>query len=116
VQQIVKRALEISHVDFGIPKFGGKRTAQQQKQLFDEGKSQCDGYTNKSYHQTGMAIDFYAFVSGKATWEPVYLAMVAAAMLQAATEFGVQAEWGGLWSSKDGSMYGWDCGHIQFKL
>lgn len=94
---VCKRALAISKVDFGIPHLGGYRTAEQQNALYEAGKSQLDGYHNESYHQTGNAIDVYAYVDGKASWEPEHLAMVAAAMLQAACEFGVKLEWGGLW-------------------
>ena len=114
---IIYRALEISKVDFGIPEFGGLRTAEEQNQLFKKGVSQLDGYERESYHQSGKAVDFYAFVDGKASWQPDHLAMVAAAILQAATEFGVHAEWGGLWSTgqkNNGIEYGFDCPHIEF--
>lgn len=99
LRNVAYRALQISKVDFGIPAYGGRRTAEEQKQLFDDGKSQLDGTEKKSYHQTGKALDVYAFVDGKASWEPEHLAMVATAMLQAASEMGVKLEWGGLWKS-----------------
>ena len=81
---ISDRALEISVVDFAIPKHGGKRTEEEQYQLFLDGKSRADGTNDLSYHQSGKALDFYAFVNGKASWNPGHLAMVAAAFLQAA--------------------------------
>ena len=81
--QVSDRALEISVVDFGIPKYGGKRTAEDQYKLFLDGKSRADGTNSLSYHQSGKALDFYAFVDGKASWHPGHLAMVAAAFLQA---------------------------------
>lgn len=99
LRNVAYRALRISKVDFGIPALGGRRTAEEQKQLFDDGKSQLDGTDKKSYHQTGKALDVYAFVDGKASWKPEHLAMVAAAMLQAASEMGVKLEWGGLWKN-----------------
>lgn len=99
LRNVAYRALQISKVDFGIPAYGGRRTAEEQKQLFDDGKSQLDGTNKKSYHQTGKALDVYAYVDGKASWEKEHLAMVAAAMLQAASEMGVKLEWGGLWTS-----------------
>ncbi len=97
--EVARRALEISKIDFGIPQFGGLRTAEEQNQLHKDGASQLDGYDKKSYHQTGKALDVYAYIDGKASWEREHLAMVACAMLQAAAELGVQLEWGGLWSS-----------------
>ena len=96
---IAYRALEISPIDFGIPEFGGLRTAEEQKKLFDNGKSQLDGYEKLSYHQSGNALDFFAVVSGKASWGKHELAVVAAAFLQAASEKGIRLEWGGLWKS-----------------
>ncbi len=94
---IVTKALEISIVDFGIPSDGGIRTPERQKELFDKKLSRADGYTKKSKHQTGKALDFYAFVDGKASWEPVHLSLVACAFLQAASELGIKLKWGGLW-------------------
>lgn len=95
---IARRALEISKVDFGIPEFGGLRTAEQQYELFRDGKSQLDGTNKKSYHQSGKALDVYAYVGGRASWNEYHLSMIACAMLQAAAEFGVKLEWGGLWA------------------
>jgi len=97
--RVAHYALAISKVDFGIPEYGGLRTAEQQRTLFNDGKSKADGVRNKSYHQTGRALDVYAFVDGRASWDEHHLAMVAAAMLQAASHCGVALEWGGLWRS-----------------
>ena len=116
--QISDRALEISIVDFGIPKHGGKRTAEEQYRLFLDGKSRADGTNDLSYHQSGKALDFYAFVDGKASWHPGHLAMVAAAFLQAGAEFGYKLTWGGLWlpvKTTSGVPHGWDAGHIQIE-
>ena len=65
-----------------------------------------------------MALDFYAYIHGKASWEHKHLAMVATAFFQAASELGYRIEWGGLWKRKkpkliDGIPYGWDMPHIQ---
>lgn len=111
--RVAKRAIEITLVDFGYPSLGGIRTAEEQRQLFDDGKSKADGYMHKSRHQSGLAIDFYAYVDGAASWHREHLAMVAAAHLQAAAELGVNVKWGGLWASKNGGIYGWDMPHIE---
>jgi len=99
--QLAHRALAISKVDFGIPAYGGKRTTEEQLQLFQAGKSKCDGTDKLSYHQSGNALDFYAYVDGAPTWERGYMAQVAAAFLQAAIELNLQIEWGGLWAWED---------------
>jgi len=97
LKEIAHRALELSRVDFGIPSNGGLRTAEEQNSLYHGGKSQLDGYEKKSYHQTGKALDVYAYFDGKASWDKSHLSMVACAMLQAANELGYNLKWGGHW-------------------
>ena len=99
ILQIVDLALTISNMDFGIPADGGIRTAARQKELFDKKVSKCDGYKNKSYHQTGKAFDVYAYTDGKASWSRDHLLQVAVAILQAASLLEYKLEWGGLWVS-----------------
>jgi len=96
---ITKTALEISKVDFGVPKHGGLRTAEIQYDLFKRGVSKFDGVDKKSKHQTGLAIDLFAYVDGTAVWDIQYMAQVACAMLQAANTLGHKLIWGGLWNS-----------------
>ena len=92
-------AIKLSPVDFGIPSTGGLRTTEDQAKLFEEGVSKADGVNNKSYHQTGKALDVYAYVDGKASWDKLHLATIAAAMLQASSQLGYELKWGGLWKS-----------------
>jgi len=99
--EISDRAIQLSIIDFGIPSSGGLRTIKEQAALFTAGKSKADGRTNKSYHQTGRALDVYAYVDGKASWDKLHLALIAAAMLQAASELGYRLTWGGLWKWQD---------------
>jgi peptidoglycan L-alanyl-D-glutamate endopeptidase CwlK len=106
---LAKRAIEISVIDFGIPSSGGLRSPSQQKELFDNNKSKADGVIKTSRHQYGEALDFYAYVGGKASWDKGHLAQVACAFLQAANEQGIKIEWGGLWSNFP------DFPHIQLK-
>lgn len=98
---ISDRALEITVIDFGIPKTGGLRTAETQRTLFEQGSSPLDGTNRRSKHQDGRALDFFAYVDGNATWQPEPMAMVAAAFLQAASELRIPVNWGGLWNSRD---------------
>jgi peptidoglycan L-alanyl-D-glutamate endopeptidase CwlK len=97
LKEVAMRAIDITTVDFGIPQYGGLRTVEEQQALYKDGKSMCDGIEKPSYHQSGNALDFYAYVDGKASWKKEHLAMVAAAFLQAASELGIKLEWGGLW-------------------
>ena len=97
--RIAEMAIAITRIDFGIPSDGGIRTAERQNELFKAGKSKLDGYNKKSEHQSGKALDFYAFVDGKASWEKEHLAQVAAAFLQSASMLGIKVNWGGLWKS-----------------
>lgn len=99
LQEVMNRAIEITKLDFGIPKYGGLRTQAEQAYLFDNGKSKADGIYKMSMHQSGRAVDVYAYVKGKASWNAGHLAMVAAAVLQAANELGYKVKWGGLWTS-----------------
>ena len=99
IPEMLDLALTITKVDFGIPGSGGLRTTEQQNKLYQDGLSKCDGYTDKSYHQTGKAFDVYAYVDGKATWDSLYLTQVAAAILQAAAQLGYPLEWGGNWEN-----------------
>jgi peptidoglycan L-alanyl-D-glutamate endopeptidase CwlK len=97
--EISNLALKISTIDFGHPADAGIRTAERQNELFKTGKSLCDGYKIKSKHQSGKALDFYAYVDGKASWKIEHLTLVAAAFLQAASVLGYKLHWGGFWKT-----------------
>lgn len=105
--EISDLAIQITKIDFGIPSTGGLRNAKVQNGLFKDGKSKADGYLKLSDHQLGRALDFYAYVDGKASWDLYHLAMVAAAFLQAASVLGYKLEWGGLFQTFD------DYPHVQ---
>lgn len=91
--KVVKRAIQISHVDFVV--LEGLRTVERQKELFDQGASQ----TMNSRHLTGKAVDLGALIAGKITWEPKIYDRIANAMLQAGAELQVPIVWGGSWKS-----------------
>ena len=97
--EISDLAIQITVVDFGHPADGGLRSAERQNDMFFMGLSKCDGYKRLSKHQSGKALDVYAYVDGKASWDTEHLAMVAAAFLQSASMLGHKLEWGGLWTS-----------------
>jgi len=97
--EIADLAITISPIDFGIPSTGGLRSEADQAQLFKDGVSKADGVNNKSYHQSGMAVDLYAYVDGSASWDKTHLTIIATSMLQAAAQLGYPLKWGGLWKS-----------------
>jgi len=116
--EISDLAIQITLIDFGHGRDAGLRADERQNELFKAGKSKADGYEKRGKHQAaddglGKALDFYAFIDGKASWKHEHLAMVACAFLQAASILGYKIKWGGLWRSKVHDFYGWDMPHIQ---
>jgi peptidoglycan L-alanyl-D-glutamate endopeptidase CwlK len=113
-------AIQLTTVDYGHPEDSGLRTCERQYEIFVAGNSMCDGVKRKSKHQSGKALDFYAFVNGSASWKHSHLAMVAVAYLQAASMLGYKLSYGGLWVRDDaieidGIKYGWDMAHVQLE-
>lgn len=102
---IMEESLKVSPIDFGIPADGGKRTAERQNELFKQGVSKCDGYVNKSNHQTGNAVDVYAYVDGAASWDKKHLTLLAGTILSTANrliqegKIDISIEWGGNWTT-----------------
>lgn len=91
--KVVKRAIQISDVDFLVGE--GLRTVERQKELVASGASK----TMNSRHLTGHAVDLFALVGGKVTWQPAIYDKVANAMLKAAAELKIPIIWGGSWVS-----------------
>lgn len=107
--EIANLAISISYIDFGVPSDGGFRSVRTQREMYEKKVSQCDGVLKKSKHQEGKALDFYAYINGKASWDIKHLTIVAAALLEAARGLGYEIEWGGHWKSFR------DYPHIQLK-
>lgn len=117
-------AIKDSPIDFGVPSDGGVRTAQRQNEMYLDPsiKTNCDGHENKSKHQIkegkvyGEALDFYAYVNNKASWDEVHLAMVAAVLMATAKrlrregKIKIEIEWGGTFGSNN--FKGWDMPHF----
>ena len=111
LQELMQGAIAISPIDFGIPEYGGLRTEEEQQGLYKKGLSKCDGYKIKSLHQTGNAIDLYAYVDGKASWDQVHLAIIAGVVLGEAKRMNLNVRWGGTFGSK--IFKGWDMPHFE---
>ena len=88
---VVKRAIELTKVDFGV--IEGLRTEERQKELVESGASQ----TMKSKHLTGDAVDLMVYVGSRASWELNLYDEVADAMRTAAIEEGCPIQWGCAW-------------------
>lgn len=98
--KIVRRALQLSPVDFGITE--GLRTVERQRQMVAAGKSQ----TMNSRHISGHAVDVFAYPTSAGSWEWKYYEQIATAFKQAAKELNIPVEWGGDWKTlKDGPHF-----------
>lgn len=96
---VVRKALTISEVDFGVT--DGVRTPAEQQKLVDGGFSQ----TLKSRHLKGQdgyghAVDLVPAIGGKLRWDwpPIY--KIAVAMKLAAHDLSLQLEWGAVWDRR----------------
>ncbi len=100
----VKRAIELTKVDFGIS--CGLRTVEEQKRLVATGRSQ----TMNSKHipqsdEYSHAVDCLAYVDGDVVWEINVYDDICDAMAAAAKETGASVKWGAAWSEGDIRAY-----------
>ena len=95
---LAEQAIQITPVDFGIAFMGGRRTAEEQNELFKGGFSQKDGYTNLSKHQSGQAFDVLPFVDGRVKLDDVYYGIVVSAILITAKRLDLDIQAGALWT------------------
>lgn len=101
--KVVKRAAELSSIDFTILEV--LRTVEQQKRNVASGASKTMRSRHLPHPKDGLsrAVDIAPVIDGEVTWAwPVYHKL-APVIKQAAKEVGVPIEWGGNWKSlKDG--------------
>jgi peptidoglycan L-alanyl-D-glutamate endopeptidase CwlK len=98
--RVVRRAIVISQIDFGITE--GLRQKIRQAALVASGASR----TMDGRHLTGHAIDFAAYVGGKISWDWPPYPLIAAAFRTAAIEQGVPIVWGGVWDRLLNDIHG----------
>ena len=96
----VKRAIEVSKVDFGV--IYGVRSLAEQKRLYEAKRSQ----TMKSKHLVqedgySHAVDLMAYDGSDPSWDIVMYDDIADAMKQAALETGAKICWGAAWQIDD---------------
>jgi peptidoglycan L-alanyl-D-glutamate endopeptidase CwlK len=92
---VVKRAIELTKVDFGV--IEGLRTQERQRELVDKGASQ----TMASKHVEGKAVDLMAYIGSRASWELNLYDDIADAVKAAAIELDVPVRWGAAWQVAD---------------
>lgn len=92
---VVKRAIELTSVDFGVTE--GLRSVETQRKYVAAGKSQ----TMKSKHLEGRAVDLVAYVGSSVSWELNLYDNIADSMRVAAIELDVPIKWGAAWSVGD---------------
>tara|TARA_Y100000401_G_scaffold43136_1_gene32897 strand:+ start:1342 stop:1791 length:450 start_codon:yes stop_codon:yes gene_type:complete len=95
LQSVVRRAIELTKVDFGV--IEGIRTVERQEELVAKGASK----TMKSKHIEGRAVDLMAYIDGRGCWELNVYDDIADAMKQAAIEADVGLVWGAAWNVDD---------------
>ena len=97
--EVVKEAIQLTKVDFGVT--FGMRTLEQQKELYDSGRSQ----TMKSKHLDGRAVDLVAYFDSDVSWELNVYDDICDAMAEAARRNTLAIKWGAAWSEGDIRMY-----------
>ncbi len=114
--EIFTEGIKSCPYDFGIPATGGLRTDQDQIDMYAIGRTTQKHrkpvtWTLNSNHKAkndgfGYAIDIYAYVNGKASWNMKYLRPIANHLKKFAEEnYDVTLEWGfDLWK-KDGAHF-----------
>lgn len=93
---IVKRAIEISEIDFSV--LEGVRTLERQRELYAQGRTapgKVVTWTMKSKHIDGKAVDLVPY---PLDWDDLSkFDKISKAMFQAAKEQGVKLRWGADW-------------------
>ena len=113
LKAIITEALKISPIDYGILPLGGARTAEQQHELWLQGRfghpgkivTAKDGIKALSEHQIkadgfGYAVDIVPYVGGAFTWNWEYIYPMIAAVAGVAKAKGTSLRWGGVWDRK----------------
>jgi len=95
LSKIVKSAIQITTVDFGVTQ--GRRTLEEQRILVEKGASQ----TMKSKHLGGLAVDLMAYINGRGSWELNLYDNIADAVKEAAIKENVAVRWGAAWHIQD---------------
>ena len=96
---VVMEAIKLTKIDFGVTY--GLRTLEQQKELYESGRSQ----TMKSKHLDGRAVDVVAQFGCDISWELNVYDDICDAFAEAARRNSGAIKWGAAWSEGDIRMY-----------
>lgn len=96
--KLVKDFIHFTPIDFVVIKNGAYRTAEEQKEIYLQGHSRCDGYVHKSAHQSGKAVDLVPWVNGKALWDIKYANALGGAFKTFCNMRGYSITWGADWN------------------
>jgi len=114
--EIFEEGIKTCPYDFGIPQGGGRRTEEDQAAMYAIGRTTQKHrkpvtWTLNSNHLEkgdgfGYAVDIYAYINGKASWNLKYLRPIANHLKKyAADNYDITLEWGhDLWG-KDGAHF-----------
>jgi peptidoglycan L-alanyl-D-glutamate endopeptidase CwlK len=99
LQELFLEAIKLTPIDFGISE--GYRDTETQQKYFKEGKSKLDGVNNKSKHNylPSRALDLYAYVGGKASWDKIHLSTIYGVVETIARQKSIPIRWGGNFKS-----------------
>ena len=102
---VVETAITLTKVDFGVTY--GVRTMEEQKRLYESGRSQTMNSKHLLQDDTGYshAVDVVAYDGSDVVWEINVYDDICDAFKQAAEEKGVSIKWGAAWSEGDIRSY-----------
>ena len=122
IQLIIREAIKVTQIDFGVAQ--GERTIEQQQEYYNDGKSKINPSTyitleallDKAKHivdgdirKKSDAVDIYAYVNGKASWDNRYLCYLGGVITSTASRLfneelvKTKIRWGGNWDN-DGEI------------
>lgn len=104
-QRVLFQAMSYQIMDFGLPKFSGGRTPEDQKFLYSKGRRGIPDekpvtWTLKSNHLVdpqkgyGYAFDVVPYIDGGYSWEEKHCLLLATVIFRAAMELEIPLDWG----------------------
>lgn len=112
-------AITVTPIDFGVPYTGGLRNWVMQNDLYTRGKTPVDGIDRISNHQYGVALDYYAYINGRVSYNKIHMAMVGSCILtvgnalRADGKIKRELRWGATFGRKGRTFQGYDFPHIE---
>ena len=102
---VVETAITLTKVDFGVTY--GVRTMEEQKRLYESGRSQTMNSKHLLQDDTGYshAVDVVAYDGSDVVWEINVYDDICDAFKKAAEMHGVAIKWGAAWSEGDIRSY-----------